>query len=198
MPAALAAALLTACAAARPRLEAGAWPLPSVADSPFVEARWQQLRLERDGRSLDLLAVLEPLEGGLQLAGLTPDGRRLLTLRWDALGFSADRSPGVPDFVDPGLVLRDLVLAHWPAESLRRALAGSAWDLEEDAAGGRRLLWYGRLHLELRPEPGGRRLLHPLEGYSVVVRDLEEDPEQELETPPSSVPRFPGAADDDD
>jgi hypothetical protein len=124
---------------------------------------------------LELLAVLEPIPGGLQLAGLSPAGQRYLLITWDAEGVHAEKDPLVPAQVDPGQVLRDVVLAHWPLEALRRGLAGSAWSVEEGADGVRVLRESGQPWLRVEPRPHGHKVFHLLQGYSVEAQDLDDD-----------------------
>lgn len=171
---AAAALLLTACAARTPRPPAGAWPLPDPADCPLRDSVMQSLRLERGEKKLQLMAVLEPVEGGLQLAGLSLGNLRVLLIRWDSQGLHVEKDAKLPAAVDPGAVLRDVVLAYWPLASLRKGLEGSAWTLEEDAAGLRVLSLDGRPRLRVEPRRRGRKVWHLQEGYSVDAEDIEE------------------------
>lgn len=156
------------------------WPLPKVADAPFRGNWVQTLRLEREGRELPLLAVIETDGTTLTLAGLSPEGRRLVRIAWIDGHVDQELDPSLPPRFDGTAVLRDVVFAHWPDSSLRAVLAGTRWSATiNDSA--RTLRLGKREWLKVTPEtgPDGDGLLvdHILEGYKVHVATVERNPQ---------------------
>lgn len=179
----------TGCAFLRPR-PPEPWRLPPVESAPFRGSRVQEVVLEREGKSLRLTAMLETDGTVFTLAGLGPMGQRLIRITWTRDSVGQETDPSVPARIDGAAILRDVVFAHWPAESLREAMAGTAWSAAFD--GPRRTLYRkGRPWLAVHPEAAGSAgpesggdwlvIEHTAEGYSVKVRTVEEDavPERE-------------------
>jgi hypothetical protein len=166
--------LAAACATLRGR--PAPWALPPVADAPF-RGRWvQMLELERGGKRLPLLAVLEADGQKMVLVGLSPSGQRLLRITWTGQQVAADQDPSVPVKIEAEPILRDVVLANWPEAALKSALAGSPWTVDFD--GPRRTLRRGdAIWVTVAPEPGAgdEAVLvdHKVEGYRVHVHTVE-------------------------
>jgi len=165
---------LSACAF-HPRPPAP-WPLPKVADGP-IRGNWvQTVRLERGGRELSLLAVIECDGAVLTLAGLTPAGQRLVRITWRDGRIDQEADANLPAKVDGEGILRDLVLAYWPRASLDSALAETDWKVVF-AEGGRTLSGGGRARIAVEPEAAeggeGIRIRHVREGYVVHVATVE-------------------------
>jgi hypothetical protein len=186
-PAALAAlaALVAGCALMQRRPVP--WSLPKVQDGP-IQGRWvQTLALEREGKSMELLAVIERDGGDIVLVGMTPMGQRLIRIRWSDGKVDQDTDPNIPVRIDGGSILRDVVFANWPEESLKAAFAGTGWSAGFDGPR-RTLAWNGKPWLEVRPEPvpadtgrtadsldlGDPQLVdHIAEGYRIRVTTVE-------------------------
>ena len=152
------------------------WPLPKVADGP-IRGNWvQTVRLERGGRELSLLAVIECDGSALTLAGLTPAGQRLVRIVWHDGKIEQEADANLPAKVDGEGILRDLVLAYWPKASLDAALAGTGWTATV-ADGARTLSARGRIRVSIAPEAAeggeGLRIRHLREGYEVRVATVE-------------------------
>lgn len=153
------------------------WPLPKVADGP-IRGNWvQTVRLERGGKELPLLAVIDCDGTTLTLAGMTPTQQRLTTITWRDGGVAQENEPGLPIKVDGEGILRDLVLAYWPSASLQAALAGTGWSASiTDSV--RILSGGGKRRIEIEPEKNsegdeGKRIRHLREGYTVHVVTVE-------------------------
>lgn len=162
------------CAAWRPA-PPPPWPLPDPALAPFLGQRQQSVTLQRDGRSLALLAVLDHHGSTVTLVALSPLGQRLVKVTWDRQGVAVQTDPALGAGFDAQQALRDLVFASWPPGALTAALGAGPWHALFYADGGRDLSLGGRLRLQVRgrpSDPGGQRLLHWPEGYSITVRDL--------------------------
>lgn len=154
------------------------WPLPKVADAPFRGNWVQTLRLERDGREMPLLAVIETDGTTLTLAGLSPAGQRLVRIAWIDGHVDLDLDPNLPAKINGQAILRDVVFAHWPEASLDRVLKGTRWSAGF-ADSVRTLNLDGKTWLTVSPETGsdGDGLLvdHRAEGYRVHVSTVEKN-----------------------
>jgi hypothetical protein len=160
------------------------WPLPGPAVGP-IRGNWvQTVRLERGGRELSLLAVIECDGTTLTLAGLTPAGQRLVRISWRAGGIEQESDPNLPAKVDGEAILRDMVLAYWPKAALDSALAGTEWTLAF-AEGKRTLSARGKARILVAPEasaaagaadpsPGADGSGDSLSGDSISIRHLRE------------------------
>ena len=67
------------------------------------------------------------------MAGLGPLGNRMLSLSWDGVVLTKERDPAVPSRLPGADILRNLQLAYWPEDVLRRALQ-PGWDLKLETA----------------------------------------------------------------
>lgn len=137
----------------------------------------QSLRLERDGRELPLLAVMETDGVKLTLVGLTPAGQRLVTITWEGDSVSQAVDPNVPARIDGQGILRDVVFAHWPEAALQASFAGTRWSARF-AGPERTLLRDGRPWITVKPGQGedgaGLVVDHVEEGYKVHAATVEE------------------------
>jgi hypothetical protein len=158
------------------------WPMPKPAAGP-IRGNWvQTVRLERGGRELSLLAVIECDGTVLTLAGLTPAGQRLVRITWRDGRIEQESDPNLPAKVDGEGILRDLVLAYWPRSALDSALAGTEWSVAF-ADGKRTLSARGKARIAIEPEAAetagpaevgdGLRIRHLREGYVVHVATVE-------------------------
>ena len=154
------------------------WPLPKVADAPFRGNWVQTLRLERDGREMPLLAIIETDGTTLTLAGLSPAGQRLVRIAWIDGHVDQETDPGLPAKIDGAAVLRDVVFAHWPDTSLQAVLKGTRWSAA--FAGATRTLNLGKrpwltVTAETGPDGDGLLVDHKAEGYKVHVATVEKN-----------------------
>ncbi len=153
------------------------WPLPKPASGP-IRGNWvQTVRLERGGKELSLLAVLECDGNILTLAGLTPAGQRLVRITWSEGRIEQESDPNLPAKVDGEAILRDLVLAYWPQAALDSALAGTEWSVAF-SEGARTMSARGKPRIVVAPGEAGEalRIRHLREKYEVQVATVEKTP----------------------
>lgn len=123
------AALLGACATApAPVARLGLRMAPATLGANINVQ--QQLTVERDGRTHDLLAALEVDPAHLRLVGLAL-GMRVLSLEYDGVNVNEWRHPMLPAQVRADDVLEDLQLTLWPRDALEAALP-PGWEIEDD------------------------------------------------------------------
>lgn len=138
-------------------------PVPTLASLPPAGPETQRLTFVRDGETRVLIGVLRHDSRRLQLALLSPQGQRLLTLVRDAK--RARFLPGAafePPFSAEWLDSR-LSWSLWPEARLEEAFAGSDWSLEQ--AGEERRIYRGdKLVTRLMVTPNCR-----------VIHDIEAD-----------------------
>lgn len=114
-------------------------PPPALASLPPAGPDTQRLTFTRDAETRVLIGVLRHDRQRLQLALLSPQGQRLLTLVRDAKG--ARFLPGAafdPPFTAEWLASR-LSWSLWPEAQLEAAFAGSDWSI--DHAGDERRIY---------------------------------------------------------
>jgi hypothetical protein len=133
----------------------------------------QSVRVDGGGRSAEFLALVDCEHGVVTLAGLSPQGQRLVKVRWDSHGVAVDEDPALAAHFDAVQALRDLVLARWPQAAIEQGLEGSAWSLRQTPDQGRALSLDGRIAVAVSPD--GRTIAHLKDGYRVTVRDLPSD-----------------------
>ncbi|HKP94982.1 MAG TPA: DUF3261 domain-containing protein [Fibrobacteria bacterium] len=194
----LSGAVLDGCALLQRKPEA--WALPPLASGP-PPGRWvQSLTLERRGRSLELVAVIENDGKTLTLAGLSPTGQRLVRISWTGGKVEQESDPNLPVRIDGESILRDVVFVNWPAPALAAVFAGTRWKARFDGAD-RTLAWGGRPWLSVRPDTGGTEgtaasgpgggnggdapvdrvvVDHVAEGYQVHVATVERDSAEKI------------------
>lgn len=102
----------------------------------------QQLTVEQDGRTHDLLAALEVDSAHLRLVGLAL-GMRVLSLEYDGEKVNEWRHPMLPAQVRADDVLEDLQLTLWPREAIAAALP-PGWEIRDEALR-RTLLLHGEV-----------------------------------------------------
>lgn len=153
------------------------WPLPQLASGP-IRGNWvQTVRLERGGKELSLLAVIECDGKILTLAGLTPAGQRLVRITWSEGRIEQESDPNLPAKADGEAILRDLVLAYWPQSALDSALAGTEWSVAF-SEGARTLSARGKPRIIVAAGDTGEalRIRHLREKYEVQVATVEKTP----------------------
>lgn len=67
------------------------------------------------------------------IAGIDGMGRRAMTITWNDSGVSQEAAPWLPEAMQPGPVLADIVVLYWPEDAVRRALAAAGATLTADA-----------------------------------------------------------------
>lgn len=146
-------------------------PAPSLATLPPADPTTQRLSFERDGETRVLIGVLSHDNEQLQLALLSPQGQRLLTLVRDASG--ARFLPGAvfePPFSADWLASR-LSWSLWSEAQLANTFAGSDWSLTQ--AGQERRIYRGRqLVARLRITPTCQVIDDIEAGYQLSVASL--------------------------
>jgi len=108
----------------------------------------QQITALWPGRKETLLCVLELDKQRIAMAGLTNDGVGLFNLTYDGKTIVLDKSPLLPDSVDPEFIITDLQLVYWPVIALQKSLHDSPWRLEVDTTH-RRLYYQGNKTVEV-------------------------------------------------
>ena len=93
----------------------------------------QQITVMWPDHTETVLCVLELDKQHIAMAGLTNDGVSLFNLTYDGKTIASDKSPLLPDSVDPEFFITDLQLVYWPVTVLQKSLLGSPWRLEVDA-----------------------------------------------------------------
>lgn len=141
------------------------------------------------GRSVDALQVVHGAHGGQELSfqcvvavepqqltmvGLSAQGQRVFSLRYDGATLETESTVLAPPGLDPRRVLLDLQLALWPLAVLQQSFAGTPWELGEPAPATRRLRREGRLVAEVHyagadPWQGRVWLSNFESGYSLSI-----------------------------
>ncbi|MDO9046301.1 MAG: DUF3261 domain-containing protein [Methylobacter sp.] len=117
--------------AAKPELMPIAQPLgPARRIVQQINAVWAD-------RQESLLAVLELDARHIAMAGLSNDGLSLFNLTYDGNTVVSDKSPLLPESVNPEFIITDLQLVYWPIAELQKKLPVE-WRLE--AARNKRIL----------------------------------------------------------
>jgi len=126
----LAAALLAGCAALKPRpLDPGLFLLAPAGAGIEISLN-QALTFIKGDKRYESLAMVQVDKGSVSVAGIGPLGNRMLTLHWDGKKLDEERDPGLPQELPARLMLRDLQLAYWGADSVKAAL-GRGWSLDD-------------------------------------------------------------------
>ncbi len=126
---------------------------------------------ERD-MSLDCVVTVNPER--LTVIGLVPGGPRMFTIDYDGREVNAQRGAGVPEGLEPELLLNDLQLTLWPLPALQQALEHSNWAVSEPDPRTRRLKRDGKLVAEVHyatsdPWSGRAWLVNFQRGYSITI-----------------------------
>ena len=144
-----AAFLLAACQSAPPARVPGSVAAPAVPDATHpalappdaVGARSaaQVIHAAYGARAFVLRTAIETGPGKLDLVGVTATGQRVFTAHYDGRAIDAQKSPFVPDKLDPERVLADMQLALWPLPAVQAAFRERGLTVTEPFAGLRRL-----------------------------------------------------------
>jgi len=129
---------LAGCAATPP--PAGAQPQAAFAAPGAVGARQasQVIHAAYGARTFMLRTAIEVTPDELKVVGVTATGQRLFTANYDGRTIAADRSPFVPDKLDPERVLADMQLALWPLAAVQPMFRARGLEVSEPFAGVRR------------------------------------------------------------
>ncbi len=100
----------------------------------------QQINAVWADRQESLLAVLELDAKHIAMAGLSNDGLSLFNLTYDGNTVVSDKSPLLPEQVNPEFIIADLQLVYWPIAELQKKLP-AGWRLE--AGQNKRILTVG-------------------------------------------------------
>jgi hypothetical protein len=124
---------LMGCAALKPRpADPGLFLLPPSEAGTEISLS-QSLAFSKGEQHFEALAAIELDASHLSLVGLGPLGNRMLALRYDGEHLEQERDPSLPPELPLQLILRDIELAYWPAEALRKRLGPEGWQIEEAA-----------------------------------------------------------------
>lgn len=143
-------------------------PAPALETLSPAGPETQRLSFVRDDETRVLIGVLRHDSQQLQLALLSPQGQRLLTLVRDASG--ARFLPGAafePPFSANWLASR-LSWSLWPEDQLTDAFAGSDWSITQ--AGQQRRIYRGRQLVARLEMALGCQVIHDIEaGYRLSI-----------------------------
>jgi hypothetical protein len=89
----------------------------------------QQINAVWADRQESMLAVLELDAQHIAMAGLSNDGLSLFNLTYDGNTVVSDKSPLLPESVNPEFIISDLQLVYWPIAELQKKLPAD-WRLE--------------------------------------------------------------------
>lgn len=133
--------LVSGCALMQPKQVAAKPELMPIAQ-PLGPARRivQQINAVWADREESLLAVLELDAQHIAMAGLSDSGLSLFNLTYDGSTVVSDRSPLLPESVNPEFIITDLQLVYWPIAMLEKNLPAE-WRLE--AGQNKRFLYVG-------------------------------------------------------
>jgi hypothetical protein len=101
------------------------------------------------------------LSQSVRVAALGPMGNRILMLEWDGKDYKEERDPHLPQDFPAKVVLRDLTLALFPAQAVRKALPSSDWSLQEKPRA-RELLLDGKpvIHIDYSTDDPWNSIIH--------------------------------------
>src|SRR4249920_2142690 len=105
----------------------------------------QRLRAAYGEHEIILDCVVTVNADHLTVIGLVPGGPRMFTIDYDGRHVTAQKNAGVPDALQPELLLNDLQLTLWPRLALQQALEHSGWTVTEPDPRTRRLASAGKL-----------------------------------------------------
>lgn len=114
-------------------------PLASP-DAVGARSAAQVIHAAYGAHSVVLRTAIEVTNGRLEVVGVTATGQRVFTARYDGKTIDAQKSPFVPDKLDPARVLADMQLALWPLPAVQAAFRERGLDVSEPFPGVRRLL----------------------------------------------------------
>ena len=108
-------------------------------DAVGTRSASQVIHAAYGSRSIVLRTAIETAPGKLDVIGVTATGQRVFTARYDGKTIDAQKSPFVPDKLDPERVLADMQLALWPLPAVQRVFRERGLTVTEPFAGVRRL-----------------------------------------------------------
>ncbi|WP_374307505.1 DUF3261 domain-containing protein [Dongia sp.] len=92
----------------------------------------QHIIVRHDGEVFAFDGRISVTPDRFRLVGVDGLGRRAMGVTWERSGrVTATRADWLPAQVRPGAMLADIILLYWPADVLRRSLAGSGATLRE-------------------------------------------------------------------
>ena len=131
--------LLGACAHTTKRAESQARIALASPGALTQRSASQVIHAVYGSRAMTLRTALQLDANGLRIVGVTATGQRLFTASWDGHVVTSDKSPLVPDSVQPERVLADVQLALWPLAAVQAAFRDAGLEVSEPFAGVRRL-----------------------------------------------------------
>jgi hypothetical protein len=159
----LATCLLGGCASAPPRTQPASAAAVDVdtalsplapPDGAGARSASQVIRAAYGARSFVLRTAIEAGPGKLDVVGVTATGQRVFSAHYDGLKVSAQKSPFVPDKLEPERVLADMQLALWPLAAVQAAFRPRGLTVTEPFSGLRRMTRGAALVAEVHYAPG--------------------------------------------
>ncbi|MGH8541785.1 MAG: DUF3261 domain-containing protein [Stenotrophobium sp.] len=133
-------------------------PTLPAASLGATRAAQQVLHAAFGDRDATMQCLVDVTPARISVIGLNAVGLRLFSVKVENGQTTVERSPGVPDTVQPARILADIELAYWPLTALQTAYANTPWQVSEPFPGTRRLLRDGRLIAEVHyAQPSGDR-----------------------------------------
>lgn len=184
----LVASLLGACATLNPSLRAGDAPAPpaplSAASLGYTRSAQQIVRAAFADKEATMQCAVDVNPERMQVIALNAVGLRLFSVKVENDKTTVERSPGVPEQIQPEQILRDIQFCYWPLAALQAGFRGTSWEVTEPFPGTRRLKRDGRLIAEVhyaKPGPDHWRshlwLSNFEYGYSLAVDPAPSDNE---------------------
>jgi hypothetical protein len=133
----------------------------------------QLVTARRGGESFVFECRLSVDSQRLLLVGSDSMGRRAMTVRWGQDGITVEQAEWLPSSVRPENILADIILLHWPEESVRRGLAGATLTQTPQ---GRRIGEAIAISWQADPWNGLSRLVNTAWGYEIEVRSVRVGP----------------------
>lgn len=143
------ALLLSACSVLGVQEPSASPPLLSPSSLGRSVGALQVVRGAFGEQEMAFQCVVEVDAQHLTVVGLSAQGQRLFSLRYDGQKLATESTALAPAGLDPQRVLADLQLALWPLAALQQSFVDTAWDLSEPAPATRRLRREGRLVAEV-------------------------------------------------
>ena len=165
-----------AAAVAPPKMATPAATPPAFAPPGALSPRSasQVVHAAFGSRAATLRTAVQIDATGLTVVGVTATGQRVFSAHYDGRTIDAQRSPFVPDRLDPERVLADMQLALWPLASVQGAYAATGQTVSEPQSGVRRVVRGDRLVAEVHyatEDPWNGRLwfVNFEFGYSLTI-----------------------------
>ena len=166
--------VLSACSLLRPQAAPAVLPLLAPSTLGTSRSALQLVHGAFGERDVAFQCVVDVSPEHMTLVGLSAQGQRWFSLRYDGSKLEAQSNSQAPPLLDPQRVLIDLQLALWPLAALQQTLADSGWQVTQTAPATRRLLRDGRLVAEVHytgadPWQGQLWLSNFDHGYTLAV-----------------------------